>query len=226
MLSCVSRNFTEIYEEQVRTGHLHDDFMEGYGFKVDRNYDGDIIKRESTCEAWQRAKCLSSKYQRELRTRKVNVYHMSKSVKLAETQQNLTNMHTQNKKCITQLLSVVSNEVMPRPRERIPDISMFVMKNFSECNKDLLHGFIYVREFDNWKSNTTNGFKWPKNKEKLIDANQGSYNYIRLAYDVRSRLVILPITAEIGTITEAVDDNEKNDNLELEMPTVVEVQYT
>ena len=81
-MSCVSRNFTEIYEEQVSTGHLHDDFMEGYGFKVDINYVRDILKRESACEAWQRAKCLSSKYQRELRTRKVNVYHLSKSVKL------------------------------------------------------------------------------------------------------------------------------------------------
>ena len=115
---------------------------------------------------------------------------------------------------------------MPRPHERIPDISTLVIKNFSECNKDLLHGFIYVREFNNWKCNTTNGFKWPKNKEKLIDANQGSYNYIRLAYDVRSRLVILPITAEVGTITEAVDDNEEYKLLELEMPTVEEVHYT
>ena len=114
---------------------------------------------------------------------------------------------------------------MPRPHERIPDISTFVMKNFAECNKDLLYGFIYVREFNNWKSNITNGFKWPKNKENIDAANQGSYNYIRLAYDVRSRLVILPITAEIGTTTEAVDDNEEYKLLELEMPTVVEVQY-
>ena len=168
MIRCVSSNFTAIYEEQVKTGHLHDDFMEGYGFKVDRNYVGEIIKRASTCEAWQRAKCLSSKYQRELRTRKINVFHLSKSVKLAETQQHLNSMHTQNKKCITQLLSVVSNEVMPRPHERIPDISAFVMENFAECKKDLLHGFIYVREFSNWKSNTTNGFKWPKKRRILL----------------------------------------------------------
>ena len=37
MLSSVSKNFNEIYEEQLRTGHLKDDFIEKYGFKVDRN---------------------------------------------------------------------------------------------------------------------------------------------------------------------------------------------
>ena len=79
--------------------------MEGYGFKVHRNYAGDIIRRESTCESWQRAKCLSSKYQRDLRTRKVNVHDLSRITKLADVQKNLSNMHAQNKKCITHLLS-------------------------------------------------------------------------------------------------------------------------
>ena len=75
-----------MYEEQVITCHLNDKFMEGYGFKVDRNYAGDIVRRESICEAWQRAKCLSSKYQRDLRTRKVNVHDLSRITKLAEVQ--------------------------------------------------------------------------------------------------------------------------------------------
>ena len=86
MLGSISKNFTAMYEEQVRTGHLNDQFMEGYGFNVDRNYAGDIIRRESTCEAWQRAKYLSSKYQRDLRTRKVNVHDLSRITKLTEVQ--------------------------------------------------------------------------------------------------------------------------------------------
>ena len=77
MLGLISKNFTAIYEEQVRTGHLNDQFMEGYGFKFDCNYAGDIIRRESICKAWQRAKYLSSKYQRDLRTREVNVNDLS-----------------------------------------------------------------------------------------------------------------------------------------------------
>ena len=133
-------------------------------------------------------------------------------------------MHTQNTKCITQLLSVVGNEVMPRPHERIPDISRLVMQNFAECNKDLLHAFIYVREFKDWKCNSTKGFKWPKKKENIDAAMKGSYNYIRLAYDVRSRLVILPITAKVVTTPEAIYHTEQ-DKLELEVPTVVEVQH-
>ena len=84
MLGCIGKNFTAIYNEQVRTGHLNDQFMEGYGFKVDRNYAGDIIRRESTYEAWQRAKYLSSKYQRDLRTMKVNVHDLSRVTNFAE----------------------------------------------------------------------------------------------------------------------------------------------
>ena len=225
MISRVSRHFTEMYEEQIRTGHLHDEFMEGYGFKVDRNYEGDIIRRESTCEAWQRAKCLSSQYQKDLRTRKANVYHLTKSVKLADTQKCLSNMHTQNQKCIKHLLSVVSNVLMPRPHMRLPDMSTFVMENFASCNKDLLQGFIYVREFSHWKVSTTNGFKWPKKKENLDAANRGSYNYISLAFGVRSKLVILPITAEVATTTESFDDIDDDVLLESEQPTVVELQY-
>ena len=113
ILGTISKKFTSMYNEQVKTGHLSDTFMEGYGFKVDRNYAGDEIRRLSTCEAWQRAKCLSSKYQRDLRTRKVNIHALSKITKLAEIQKNLTNMHKQNQKCITHLLSVVSTLVMP-----------------------------------------------------------------------------------------------------------------
>ena len=159
MLGTIGKNFTSIYEEQVRAGHLNDQFMEGYGFKVDLNYVGDKIRRVSTCEAWQRAKCLSSKYQRDLRTRKVNVHALSRMTKLAEVQKNLSNMHTQNKKCITHLLSVVSDLVMPRPHPRIPDLSRLTMKDFSSCNKELLHRSIYVREFENWRISTKEGFK-------------------------------------------------------------------
>ena len=133
-------------------------------------------------------------------------------------------MHTQNKKCITHLLSVVSNEVMPRPHQRIPDLSTFTMKSFSSCNKELLHGFIYVREFKNWRISASEGFKWPKNKENLDAANRGNHNYIRVAYDVRSKQVVLPITADVATTTEILEERNADDLHGLEVPTVVRVQ--
>ena len=223
ILGTISKKFKSMYDEQVKIGHLSDDFMEGYGFKVDLNYVGDEIRRLSTCEAWQRAKCLSSKYQRDLRTRKVNIHALSKITKLAEIQKNLTNMHKQNQKCITQLLSVVSTLVMPRPHPRVPDLSGLTLKEFSSCNKELLHGFIYVREFKNWRMSSKEGFKWPKNKESLEAAKLGNYNYISLAYDVRSKPIILPITSEITTTTEIVEEQNADDLLVLEVPTVVQL---
>ena len=112
---------------------------------------------------------------------------------------------------------------MPRPHMRLPDMSTSVMENFARCNKDLLQGFIYVRDFSHWKVSTTNGFKWPKNKENLDAANRGSYNYISLAFGVRSKLVILPITAEVATTTESFDDIDDDVLLESEQPKVVEL---
>jgi len=133
-------------------------------------------------------------------------------------------MHAQNKKCITHLLSGVSNILMPRPHQRRSDLSKLTMKDFSSCNKELLHGFIYVREFKNWRVSVSEGFKWPKNKESLDAANRGNHNYIRVAYDVRCKQVVLPITADVATTTEILEERNADELHGLEVPTVVRVQ--
>ena len=112
---------------------------------------------------------------------------------------------------------------MPRPHKRIPDLSRLTLKDFSGCNKELLRGFIYVREFKNWRISAKEGFKWPKNKETLDAAIRGSYHYISLAYDVRSMPIILPITTELATTTEIVEERNTDDLLGLEVPTVDEI---
>ena len=114
--------------------------------------------------------------------------------------------------------------VIQRPHLRIPDLNKLVMKNFASCNKEYLHGFIYVREFKNWRISAKNWFKLPKNKENLEAANRGEYNYISVAYDVRGKEVILPSTAKIVFPMESLHDCDANDLLGLEVPTVVQVQ--
>ena len=44
-----------------------------------------------------------------------------------------------------------------------------------------------------------------RKKENFDAANHGSYNYISLAYAVRSKPVILPITSQVATTTESFD---------------------
>ena len=49
----VSSDFFELYEELLRCGQLTDTFMEKFGIRLDRNYDGEYVRRVSECEAWQ-----------------------------------------------------------------------------------------------------------------------------------------------------------------------------
>ena len=56
--------------------------------------------------------------------------------------------------------------------------------------------------------------------------NRGEYNYISVAYDVRGKQGILPITVEVVTPTESLDDCDANDLLGLEVPIVVQLQYS
>ena len=77
----VKANFIELYKEQVKYGMLTDDVMEHYKFRTDRDFNGKEVRRVSQCEAWQRAKCLSAKYQRDLRQRKLQSHENCRSEK-------------------------------------------------------------------------------------------------------------------------------------------------
>ena len=95
---------------------------------------------------------------------------------------------------------MIYDVILPRPHTRNPDLNLLTMQNFAKYNKDLLHVFVYVRKFKGWKvSSCGSRFKWPKNKENIVEANCGAYNYISLAFSVHDEPIILLTTAEYLT---------------------------
>ena len=78
---------------------------------------------------------------------------------------------------------IVKNDIMPRPHCKNPDLSLLRMKEFGNCGKPLLRGFIYVRKYITATKCSSIGFKWPKNKGKVGD---GEYTYIELAFNLRA----------------------------------------
>ena len=71
-------------------------------------------------------------------------------------------------------------------RNLVLDLNKLTTQNYAARNKDLLHGFIYVRLTKGWKVPLSGSeFKWLNNKENIIKTNRGEYNYISLAYIIQ-----------------------------------------
>ena len=223
MEELVRSNFAELYEEQIRAGILSDNFMEGFGFLRDRDFNGNEIRRISECESWQRAKCLSCTYQRDLRKRKLDTYQDLRSTKASELQASLDVKHNDNIACTSRLLSVANPIAYPRPMECYPSLGGLTMDNFGECNMTMLKGFIYVREYKSIRDKSNPLFVWPKNRGSVESANMGQQNLISYAYKVRMNTIILAKSATLDNSTFI--DGPTVDNMDISeiMPTVVEV---
>ena len=155
----IGDNFTELYEEQSKHGILSDSFLEKFDFLVDKKYDGSIVSRTSECEAWQRAKCLSADYQRNLRLLKVQLFEDNSTQRDIEAQTQTDDIHAMNTSCTNNLLKVVDLRVMPHPRPQCPDLSLLPLLVFVDWSMPMLRGCIHVRMFDSVKSCIEPGFK-------------------------------------------------------------------
>ena len=101
----VNNNFNKLYEEQLRVGQLTETFMEIFGFCLNTNYEGDYVRRVSECGAWQRSKCMSSTYQRDLCKSKTESYEAALTKKDIYLQETCMTMHHANEQCIGKLIS-------------------------------------------------------------------------------------------------------------------------
>jgi len=68
-------SFSELFELYLRDGHVPDKKFEELGFPMDRDVDGETIRRDAniSLESRQRAKILTHKYQVHLREERINL---------------------------------------------------------------------------------------------------------------------------------------------------------
>ena len=172
------KHFTDLYEEQMRYGISSDSFMEKYGFEQDRDVKGNIVRRTSSCEAWQRAKNLSHIWQRELREKNVVEHELMLKKKIDEAQKQLTLKHDNHAK----MLSLLASEQDSLQSVSDIDFEHITKIKFAQCTIVLLQAFIYVREFIGIRVPQNKGFEWPKGKSSIVD----------YAYQICMKSVILP----------------------------------
>jgi len=143
----VNNNFNKLCEERLRAGQLPDTSMESFGFCLDTHYEGDWVMRVSECEAWQREKCMSATYQRDLHKSKMESYKAAITIKDIQLQEDSMTMNHANERCIEKLISA-HQLLYPQPQERNVYLSKLAMMVFSKCPLNMLKGFIYVHVFN------------------------------------------------------------------------------
>ena len=187
-----TKNFSDLYEEQSKYGQLSNEYLNSYsGFRRNINYAGTKVNRMSDVESWQRAKCLSSTYQRRLRLQKTDGLKVFPLNKATTIQANHDDIHANNISCITKLLSVVNPCVMSRSHNTDPSLSLLSLHEFSMCILTLLKYFARVRTVVTPKQTADAGFILPTNKGKLCVEVNGEINLISLAHKLRASMVVL-----------------------------------
>ena len=82
-------------------GMLTDERLSTYQvFKRDTNYSGTEVSNHSKTESWQRAKCLSSRYQWASRYTKIDTLQDSIRTKEAEEIKKYNEIHKNKSSCI------------------------------------------------------------------------------------------------------------------------------
>ena len=125
----VKCNFENLYEEQMSVGMLVDEHLMTYKvFKHYTKYASTEVSNHFKTESWQRAKCLSSKYQCASRLKKLENLRESIHTKDADETIKCDNIRKNGSSCIENIIFNVDNVIIPRPRLHIAGINLSCME--------------------------------------------------------------------------------------------------
>ena len=148
----------------MEKGHLSDGFLEGLGFQPEKNYSGDVVRRNAviTNESSQRAKCLSNLHQRDLRSQVLITNNRKKIEKNQKERNRILEFYK---------ISAEVEEELSKKEEELSYMS------FQSFKKDHLKAFVTVR------SALTS--KIPSKKRKASIAVEGEINIISLSFQLK-----------------------------------------
>ena len=168
--------FGEMYHTQVQTGHLSDDVLLAAGFACDRGLQEQETYRLAGVEreSGQRAKCLSSQYQRDLRQRRVLDAQAIQRAAVAKK------MHKQD--CLV-ALNVACEEKL----RALAAAGPYNLEQLAICKAQELMAFVHVRT-SKWVTGTTSG---KINKGTVASATSGTDCLILCAFKVQGSPMVL-----------------------------------
>lgn len=130
-------NFSILFKEQQRTGHLPDEFLAKIGFRPDVAPDGKVVHRSAeNAESRQRAKNLGSQHQRTLRLQQ----HQEALDKIRESDAR--------KRAAFEKVLRLSEECERTVKQPPGNIEPLSVEAFAKVKtKDLLAGFLHARTY-------------------------------------------------------------------------------
>ena len=158
--------------------------MNHIGILPDRSYNNTIVHRTSDAEHFQRSKSLSHSYQREKRLHAIQHAISKVQVKQNKSDAKLDSITNNNTKACSSL-----SKLLPRPFEKIL-YSNTTMNRLLTLSVPLITAFIHVRTFDSAYFPRGSKFRYP-NKGTITEALNGKCNLIRMAYDCRTKIILL-----------------------------------
>jgi hypothetical protein len=152
--------------------HLSDQFLEELGFTPDKNFAGNIVRRNAliTNESCKRAKCLSHLYQRELHKKVLFDKNAKQVLKLTETRNKAIEQH--------RVAEVVGNFLLSKEHE-------VSVSDFTKFKTPELKAFIYVRSYTEINKKVNSDFQLPTKKGKVQDAEAGELNLLSLTFQLK-----------------------------------------
>ena len=183
----IVNNFNELYELTNECGHIPEDVFNRLGFPKDTDYDGDTVERQAAIsnEMQQRAKIISHKFQRKLRTQKEVEAREKVHRDIIDELKMKHEIHQANDTCEDKLFKV--SQLTAGNFEDIP-MSSFAHRNVTI---PLLTAFVYCRLYTVGKPPRGRNNKIPSTKGKLENAAAGDDNLIRAAFECRGRPKVL-----------------------------------
>jgi hypothetical protein len=188
-LNLCYQHFNTLLSWFMENGIVSDDNMRSLGFADDIDAYGKVVIRPDsmTQENWQRAKCLSSTKQRQMRLDMIRSAQEKIHQKQMEGQLKKLAMLNENSKCediIYRLLRQGEGD----HRSKGDVIATADYATFAKCSVSQLKSFIHVRLFSGI-STRGSGFIWP-NKGNESMSQSGEICLVKIAFDNRMTPIV------------------------------------
>lgn len=200
-------NFGKMYEEQMKTGMLSDEFMEGIGFLQDRNMDGSLYTKKVSDhnEGGHRSKNFTHEKMAQKRDERVKQIQAEAEEKIDKAVSITAKYHSKNNTAETKIRSYLPPNITDMAKIELP-------KLYSGVSRELLYAFRYVRSFKTYKHNQS--LRNP-NRGTLEHVLAGGDSSTTLALKMFNKPVILETSEECGRrlrSTEIAGNSDNSDN--------------
>ena len=207
-LDLCEKHFPTLYKQQIYEGHIPESLFDELGFPQDVNMEGLLVERNASInqEHCQRSKSLSHPFQRGLRVKRLQELEEERTRKFNLANSKLDKLLEENEECEKKVLLYGNHS----------SLEECSLENMAKCKAGLLEAFIKVRKYPSLSKKSNLEFTMPKNKGKLVEAQAGVHNLIKLAHDIWTEKVVM--------VSSDKNDSSLEENPSQPQPVIINLQ--